>query len=288
LAALAFWAMRHRAVREPAELSIAMVDSELIRQMNADYRGIDRATDVLSFSAIEDENDQIFADQPLALGDILICPEVVDRIDYGAEFDFEQKLEVIVIHGILHLLGYDHEQTADALQMEALEDELYDAWSKQINRQDTKSARDSALTAEADRTQNIPSNNNQQNQTTEKGTAFRQTLKWAIEGILAAINSERNMKIHLVAVVLVMIIGMVLRVNLTQWAILVFCCVMVLSTEMLNTAVEAIVDLVSPDRHPQAKQAKDIAAGAVLITVIGAVIVGLTVFVSAALIRLMS
>jgi diacylglycerol kinase len=97
------------------------------------------------------------------------------------------------------------------------------------------------------------------------------------EGLLYAICTQRNFRIHLVATLLVVSMGAWLRLPGTAWAILVLMIGMVLVTEMMNTAAEALVDLASPDYHPLAKLVKDVAAGAVLVIAITSVVVGLIV-----------
>ena len=102
-------------------------------------------------------------------------------------------------------------------------------------------------------------------------------FKYAGEGLLHAIRTQRNFRIHLMATLLVVIMGTWLRLPATSWAILALTIGMVLVTEMMNTAAEALVDLASPDYHPLAKLVKDVAAGAVLVIALSAVIVGLII-----------
>lgn len=86
------------------------------------------------------------------------------------------------------------------------------------------------------------------------------------------------MKIHLVITTLVVIGGVVFSISLTEWMFCLLCIGLVIGTEMINTAIENVVDLASPELHPLAGQAKDIAAGAVLICAIISVIIGLMIF----------
>lgn len=92
-------------------------------------------------------------------------------------------------------------------------------------------------------------------------------------------QSEMNARIHLVITILVIISGIVFRVNLTEWAILALCIGSVLAAEGFNTAIEHLTDLASPEHHPLAGKAKDTAAGAVLICAIASSIAGLLIFV---------
>jgi diacylglycerol kinase (ATP) len=104
------------------------------------------------------------------------------------------------------------------------------------------------------------------------------SFKYAITGIKTLIKTQMNMKIHLIAVVLVTMASFLFKVNATEWCLLILIFTLVMAAEAVNTAIEFVVDLVSPDYHPLAGKAKDVAAGAVLITAIGAVILGLIIF----------
>lgn len=101
----------------------------------------------------------------------------------------------------------------------------------------------------------------------------------AFEGIFATIREERNIKIHLGFVALVLIAGFALKISLTEWLIVLTLFGLVLALELVNTAVEAAIDLVTEERRPLAKKAKDAAAGAVLIAAINAAIIGCIIFV---------
>ncbi len=102
---------------------------------------------------------------------------------------------------------------------------------------------------------------------------------WAFAGVWHMLRRQRNAQIHSLITILVVVFGVVLRVSAAEWVVLVLAVALVLSLEALNTALEAVVDLVSPQMHPLAKQAKDTAAGAVLIGAIGAAIGGCIIFV---------
>jgi len=91
------------------------------------------------------------------------------------------------------------------------------------------------------------------------------------------LRGQRNLRIHLAFVVAITVLALYLQVSLTQWAILALTYSLVMAAELLNSALEALTDLVSPKYHPLARQAKDLAAGAVLVTAIGAVAVGLLI-----------
>lgn len=97
---------------------------------------------------------------------------------------------------------------------------------------------------------------------------------YAFEGIATAWRRQRNVRIHAVLAVLVVIAGIVLGLSPLSWAIVGLAIALVLVAELLNTALEALVDLVSPDEHPLAKHAKDVAAAAVLVASAGALAAG--------------
>ena len=107
---------------------------------------------------------------------------------------------------------------------------------------------------------------------------FWHSFRFAAHGIASAFKSELNMKVHCGLAVIVLAAAAFFRLPPSSWVLLLLAITLVLSTELLNTAIEATVDLVSPDIHPLAKTAKDTAAGAVLLTAVFAVIVGIYVF----------
>lgn len=100
-----------------AELSLLLTDDKRIRIVNRDWRGLDKATNVLSFPAAPPER---IASSPV-IGDIVIALETVVREAEAEEKSFGDHLSHLVIHGLLHLLGEDHETEAEAQRMEALE-----------------------------------------------------------------------------------------------------------------------------------------------------------------------
>ena len=107
------------------------------------------------------------------------------------------------------------------------------------------------------------------------GAAFR----YAFAGLFAAWRTERNVRIHAVIAVAVVVAGALLRLPAAAWAILFLAIALVVTAELLNAAVEAVVDLVSPEDHPLAKRAKDVAAAGVLVAAAGAVAVGICIAV---------
>lgn len=99
-------------------------------------------------------------------------------------------------------------------------------------------------------------------------------FKVAMSGIIFTFKTQRHMRFHLYVVLIVILLGIMVNLGLREMLVLLFTISLVLVAEMFNSAIEATVDLVSPSYHPLAKFAKDIAAGAVLITTIIALVVG--------------
>lgn len=104
------------------------------------------------------------------------------------------------------------------------------------------------------------------------------SFSYAAEGVRFCIARERNLRIHLTAAGYAVWLGWMLRLGQVQFAILFLTVGVVISLELVNSAIESVVDLVSPDFHPLAKAAKDIAAGAVLVSAFAAVLVGIALF----------
>ncbi|WP_029320151.1 diacylglycerol kinase family protein [Butyrivibrio sp. AE3004] len=101
---------------------------------------------------------------------------------------------------------------------------------------------------------------------------------YAFEGIFNTILHERNMQIHCAVTVLVVIFGIILKISLLEWFFCIILFALVMSLELVNTSIEAVVDLVTEERKPLAKKAKDAAAGAVLISAIFAAVMGGIIF----------
>lgn len=112
-----------------SELNIVFSDGKEIRKLNKKYRGIDRETDVLSFSYISDK-DKISQGASTAstytVGEIIICPEVAQSNILKQNENWNLNLEIIllIIHGILHIYNYDHEEEKNRIDMESIQDSL--------------------------------------------------------------------------------------------------------------------------------------------------------------------
>ena len=168
---------------------------------------------------------------PRALGDVVICPQVV-----GDEWRWP------LVHGILHLLGFEHGD-----EMERREREILEA---------------AGMSPAPGR----------------RPPSILESFNVAFEGIIHVLRTQRNMRIHFLIAVAVLIAALAVDVSKIELIVLLLSIAFVLIAEMINTAVEAAVDIASTSFDPMAKLAKDIAAGAVLIAAVNAVAVGYLVF----------
>ncbi|MDE2377898.1 rRNA maturation RNase YbeY [Bradyrhizobium sp.] len=107
-----------------AELAVMLTDDSGIRTLNANWRGIDKPTNVLSFPALQSEGDRGPDDAPRMLGDIAIAYETMRREANDEQKPFDHHLSHLAVHGFLHLIGYDHDKDDDAEEMEALEQDI--------------------------------------------------------------------------------------------------------------------------------------------------------------------
>ena len=113
--------------------SVTFVDVETIHKINKEYRNIDRPTDVISFAFLDDKNEIIKGDIPLDIGEMYICFEVADENRKKYNNSIEREICFLFVHGLLHLLGYDHMEKEDEEAMFALQDEILegeDLWIK--------------------------------------------------------------------------------------------------------------------------------------------------------------
>ncbi len=104
-----------------------------------------------------------------------------------------------------------------------------------------------------------------------------QSFQVAFIGIWHTLKTQRNAQIHLFIALMILALGLILNLNFTEWAIIALTMGFVIATEMLNTAVEAAMDFATTDFDPQIKIVKDVAAGAVLVSAMAAVVVGLLI-----------
>ncbi len=246
-------ALRAEGVPDNSEVSITFVTNDKIRRLNKEYRGIDKPTDVLSFEC----DGAILKDgaEVCLLGDIVIAPDVAREQCDEFGNSFIDEIELLLVHGILHLLGYDHIDDEEAGIMEARERELLSLWHERSS---------SRIVHHAKKDAPLP---------------IIKSFKFAFQGLKYTFETQRNIKIHLVAAALALILSFSLDVGLVSSATVALCIALVISLELVNTAIESVVDLVSPEWHSMAKHAKDCAAAGVLAASIGSLVVAAFIFI---------
>ncbi|MDO4437097.1 MAG: rRNA maturation RNase YbeY [Coriobacteriaceae bacterium] len=111
-------------VEREVEISLSYVDEAEMYELNREWRGIDRTTDVLSFECDSAFDDSIPECEPLELGDIILAPEVIAAQAPSFGNTPADECRLMLVHGLLHLLGYDHIEDDEAEVMEAREDEF--------------------------------------------------------------------------------------------------------------------------------------------------------------------
>ena len=126
------FAMLKEQCPDDTEMSVSFVTNEEIAHLNSEYRNIDAPTDVLSFEC-DNLDDELSTDipegQPYQLGDIVIAPDVA--VEHAREYGttIQAELELLLVHGVLHLCGWDHLNDADAEVMEAREQLILEEWA---------------------------------------------------------------------------------------------------------------------------------------------------------------
>jgi len=116
--------IQYLKVDEKTEISILFTDDKFIKSLNKKYRGINKSTDVLTFNL--EEGDLIFpeVDKNKLLGDIVVSVETAQRQANNLNHNLEKELAILLIHGLLHLIGYDHEEDRDNKIMQVKENEI--------------------------------------------------------------------------------------------------------------------------------------------------------------------
>lgn len=112
----------------------------------------------------------------------------------------------------------------------------------------------------------------------DKLYSLAKSFKYAFNGIRFCVRHEKNMRIHIVATLYVLYFSQFYNFTRAEYILLILTCVIVLSLEMLNTAIEVVIDKVSPEYSALAKVGKDVAAGAVFVSALAAVIIGVCLF----------
>jgi diacylglycerol kinase len=105
------------------------------------------------------------------------------------------------------------------------------------------------------------------------------SFKNAFNGMIVSFKQERNMKIHISIMFLVILLGIIFKIKTVEWIICIICFALVIGGELFNTVIEITVDIAMPNFNEKAKKAKDISAGAVLVLAIASAIIGFIIFV---------
>ena len=124
LAALARRALAAEGVQPPAELSIVVTDDQTVRELHRRFGGVDLPTDVLSFGLDGDDDFVRPPGSPRQLGEIVISHPTAERQAEEAGHGIDRELAHLLVHGVLHLLGYDHESPDEARAMRAREEAM--------------------------------------------------------------------------------------------------------------------------------------------------------------------
>jgi probable rRNA maturation factor len=114
-------------VTGPCELNLTFIDVDEMTELNIEHMGGTGPTDVLSFP-LDDNTDEVFESQPRLLGDIVICPTIVAA---QAQGETDDEMALMVVHGVLHILGMDHQETDEAAEMKAAEQRHLASWREQ-------------------------------------------------------------------------------------------------------------------------------------------------------------
>lgn len=124
LASLARHVLRSEGLDDAVELSVLLVTEDHIRELNGRFANNDYSTDVLAFPMMEDDPDEASL-----LGDVVVCPEVAQQHATRLGHSLSKELDTLVVHGTLHLLGYDHQNEDDRLRMDRRIADLLDSFT---------------------------------------------------------------------------------------------------------------------------------------------------------------
>ncbi|MCK9479963.1 MAG: rRNA maturation RNase YbeY [Firmicutes bacterium] len=220
-------------------VSVLITDNEFIKDLNKKFREIDSPTDVLSFPLYDDEGNLDDSE----LGDIVISIEKAQRQAEEYGHSLEREIVFLTVHAMLHLLGYDH--VDDETEMFRLQKEIME---------------------------------NISGISCSKNRSVWQSVGFALSGVWFCIKNERNFRFHIFAATTVALLSTYYGFNTAQKAIIVIVISSVMICELFNTAVEAAIDTKTKNFNCLAKIAKDVSAGAVLLSALCSVICGLFLF----------
>lgn len=229
---------------EPVEVGIALTDDAGIQTLNRDYLGRDEPTDVLAFGFAEVAEGRpalvVGARGRPYLGDVAISLERAREQAPAYGHSWEEECETLLVHGLLHLLGYDDGTELERRRMEARQERLLDSF--------------------------------------RHPRSPLSSFQSAFAGLGSVIRTQRNMAVHLGIAALALALGGLVGLEPGEWAVLLLTIALVLATETFNTALESLVDLASPEKRPLARRTKDLAAAAVLLSALFSVAIGAVLF----------
>ena len=105
------------------------------------------------------------------------------------------------------------------------------------------------------------------------------SFKYAFEGLVVAIKEEQNLKIHIFIMIMVILCGIFFKIKKIEWIVCILCFAIVIGGELINTAIETVVDIAMPEINEKAKIAKDVSASAVLVSAIASAVIGIIIFI---------
>lgn len=279
-------------------LSLVITDDETVHQLNRDYRGIDGPTDVLSFASQDMQPDgtdspplhdlppEVAAELAEYLGDIIIAYPYAERQATMYENTIASELRLLAVHGTLHLLGYDHDTQEEEAVMWAQQQQILANFGDAHLTERVYSVNGNHAQAYSLLTGTEQQYPGQQDASLQRLSGRDRGFlrgRWfsfcaALAGARHTLRTQPNAWIELTAVLVVSLAGWWFGLASWEWVILVFAFGLILALEAINTAVEALVDLVSPTYHPLAKVAKDTAAGALVFAVLATIIIAAILF----------
>ena len=254
-------------------VSVTLTNAEEIKKINKKHRNIDKATDVLSFPMFErKEIEKIISKKENLnkdiLGDIVVSVEQVKKQAKEYNHSFERELSYMIVHGFYHLMGYDHMEEEEKNKMRKKEEAVLEKLNIKREENNEKAIEEA-----------IEEKNEKKNVDERLGNKdFLDSWKNAIKGIIYAVTTQGNVKKQLVIAVIVVILSLLFELSKAEFLIFMFTIILIIFAEMVNTAIETVVDLYTDLYHPKAKIAKDVAAGGVVITALNAVIVAYFLF----------
>ena len=130
LISLAAFAIRYMKLDESVELSILAVDEDEMERLHIEWMDEAGPTDVLSFPIDQLRPGQVLIKGETTLGDVVLCPAVAERQAISAGHSTTAELQILLVHGILHLLGFDHAELAEEVEMFALQNQIILEWER--------------------------------------------------------------------------------------------------------------------------------------------------------------